>query len=131
MANKIQSVVKQIWPGVRGVLILTVLFLAGEWLGGFIAFPVPGAVVGMILIFSLLQLHIIPLSWVDQGSVWLLSFMGLFYVPFGVGIMESGDLIGRWGIQVLIIVVMTVCAVFAVSTWTFQKLAEKSNPSDE
>lgn len=101
------------------------LYFLGEWIAGYLPIPVPGAVIGMIAAFLLLQFHIIPLNWVDTAAVWLLIFMGLFYVPYGVGIVESGDLIEQWGLKIIGLVLVTVLSVFVVSGLLFQSLVRK------
>lgn len=132
MRNKqIEKTLRVAWSGVRGVLVLTGLYFLGEWLVGFMTFPVPGSVVGMILVFVLLQLRVLPLQWVDTGTAWLLAFLGLFYVPYGVGVVESGPLIGEWGLRMVGIIVVTVLVVFAVSAWVFRLLLSYTNANDE
>ncbi len=121
----------QIGKGVRGFLILTAIFLIGKWVAGYLPFPVPGAVIGMVVVFGLLQLRILPLSWVDTAAVWLLSFLGLFYVPYGVGIVESGPLIEEWGIEIIGVMVLTIVVVFFASGWIFQGLIKANSPTDE
>lgn len=117
--------------GIAGVLLLTGLYFIGEWLAGYIPFPVPGSVVGMVLVFVLLQLGVLSLKWVETATVWLLSFLGLFYVPYGVGIVESGPLIGEWGLQILAIIVVTVLSVFAFSGWVFRFFLSLTKTGDE
>lgn len=116
-----------IWQGIQGILILIAVYFGGEWLARFIPFPVPGSVLGLVLIFALLQFRILPLDWVDRGAIWLLAFLGLFYVPYGVGIVKSGPLVAQWGWQILIIIVVTVLSVFAFSSWMFVSLKSRDN----
>src|SRR5690625_6129150 len=93
-----------------GFLILLILYLIGEWIAGWIPFPVPGAVVGMILIFVLLQSRLIPLTWVEKATDYILIFMGVFYISYGVGIVGSGYLLTEWGVLRLVFVVFTLFA---------------------
>lgn len=129
--NQVEKYLRLAWSGIRGVLVLTGLYFAGEWLAGFITFPVPGSVVGMALVFVLLQFRVLPLHWVDTGTTWLLAFLGLFYVPYGVGIVESGPLIGEWGLRIVGIIAVTVLVVFAFSGRVFRLLLKHSSVSDE
>lgn len=131
MPTKIKPMWTRIWKGVRGFLILTAIFLIGQQISGYLSFPVPGAVIGMVMVFGLLQLRILPLVWVDTAAVWLLSFLGLFYVPYGVGIVESGPLIEEWGVEVILVMVVTILVVFFSSGWTFQRLVKTNSQSDE
>ena len=121
----------QIGKGVGGFLILTAIFLIGQWVAGYSPFPVPGAVIGMVVVFGLLQLRILPLAWVDTAAVWLLSFLGLFYVPYGVGIVESGPLIEEWGMEIIVVMVLTIVVVFFASGWVFQGLIKANSHPDE
>ena len=125
------TIIKRIWFGLRGLAILSVIFLAGEYIASYIDFPIPGAVIGMFVVFVLLQLKIIPLVWVDSGSTWLLTFMGLFYVPYGVGIIESGQLLEEWGMQIILLILVTVLSVFACTGWLFQSLTRYNSSTDE
>lgn len=128
MMRRVTNFLSQVVPG---FLILLILFLLGEWIAGWIPFPVPGAVVGMILIFALLQSRIIPLSWVEKAADYILIFMGMFYIPYGVGIVESGHLLTEWGIPILGLVVVTVLSVFLLSGHLFQYLTKKKSLTDE
>src|SRR5690625_3095353 len=114
-----------------GFLILLILYLIGEWIAGWIPFPVPGAVVGMILIFVLLQSRLIPLTWVEKSTDYILIFMGMFYIPYGVGIVESGYLLSEWGGSFFVLVVVSVCGVFFFSGHLFQYLTRSKIGSNE
>lgn len=127
MTSEIRKTITRAWEGVRGILILMAVYFAGEWVSKFIPFPVPGSVLGLLLIFALLQFRILPLAWVDRGAIWLMAILGLFYVPYGVGIVKSGPLVAQWGWQILIIIVVTVLSVFAFSSWMFVSLKSRDN----
>jgi holin-like protein len=54
--------------------------------------PLPGNLIGMVLLFLLLTAKIIPLHWVKEGSSILLKHLSLFFIPIAVGLMSYGDL---------------------------------------
>jgi holin-like protein len=54
--------------------------------------PLPGNLIGMLLLFLLLTTKIIPLHWVKEGSSILLKHLSLFFIPIAVGLMNYGDL---------------------------------------
>jgi holin-like protein len=80
--------------------------LAGEALRRAAHLPVPGPVVGMLLLAALLlarpQSHpkvepMQPLSDLDRVSGTLISHMGLLFVPAGVGVIAQLPLLrGQW-----------------------------------
>jgi|GEM_PF-957684 len=114
-----------------GFIILFILYFAGEWLSGYSPIPIPGAVVGMIFMFLLLYFKILPLAWVETAAGFLLAFMGLFYIPFGVGIIDSKGFIQEWGWQIIFLVLITVLTVFYTSSKLFQILTKEKKSSDE
>lgn len=130
MSIPVHSRAHDLWIISRGGLILTAIYFLGTWLAGFLPIPVPGAVIGMVIVFALLQTRILPLQWVDQGAVWLLSFLGLFYVPYGVGIVQSGELISLWGGHIVLIVLVTVLVVFLVTARFYQKFSRTTDFND-
>src|SRR5690625_5078432 len=73
-----------------GFVILTLAYMLGELISRHLPFPVPGSVIGLILMFILLYSKMIRLEWVDDAAGLLLAFLGMFYVPYGVGIIEVG-----------------------------------------
>ncbi len=82
------------------VLMLIGCELAGELLRGAAHLPVPGPVVGMLLLVAVLALRQRPAvekAALDRTSGVLLSHMGLLFVPAGVGIIaEAGLLRQAW-----------------------------------
>lgn len=127
MSNPALSWSRDFWIILRGGLILTAIYFLGTWLSAFLPVPVPGAVIGMVIVFVLLKTRILPLQWVDSGAVWLLSFLGLFYVPYGVGIVQSGELISLWGGHIVLMALVTVLVVFLVSARFYQKFSRTSD----
>ena len=90
-----------------GLFHILLFWLAGNAIAYFTGSYISGNVIGMVLLFAAF------------GS------MGLFFVPFGVGLMVSYDLIARhlWAIAVASIV-STLLVLLSVG-WTFQKIGRK------
>ena len=74
------------------VIILWVIY----WIGSQVAFlfniPIPGNVLGMILLFGLLCCGIIKLEQIQLATDFLLKHMIFFFIPFAVGLMNWGSL---------------------------------------
>lgn len=68
--------------------ILFLVSLLGEWITQFLHLPVPGSVVGMILLFGLLCGGILKIGQIQQVSDFLLKHMAFFFVPVAVGLMN-------------------------------------------
>lgn len=58
----------------------------------FFHLPIPGSVLGMILLFTLLSTGIIKEQWLTKVAPPLLKHLSFFFIPIAVGLMEWGDL---------------------------------------
>jgi holin-like protein len=78
---------KQALPHLTGLLLL----LGFLFLGGLITeighLPIPGSVVGMVLLTVTLRLGLVPLSAVRPTAELLVRHMAFLFVPPGVGLM--------------------------------------------
>lgn len=77
--------------------------------------PIPGSIIGMFLLFLLLESGIIRLSWVEAGASWLLAELLLFFIPSAIGVMNYFKVLEADGIQVLAVVLIGTFAVMASS----------------
>ncbi len=67
----------------------------GEYISSFIKniVVIPGSIIGMILLFILLQCKVIKLDFIKEISDLLLDNMAIFFIPAGVSLISSLDLI--------------------------------------
>lgn len=69
----------------KGLAVLVLFQLLGEGLAQILPIPVPGPVVGMVLLFfTLRQLN--PPDWLINTAGSLIGLLSLFFIPAGVGI---------------------------------------------
>lgn len=80
-----------------GITWLLLFQLVGEVTVRLLEWPIPGPVLGMLLLFlSLLLLKRVPEA-LDGSASTLLAHLSLLFVPAGVGIMVHGDrLLAEW-----------------------------------
>lgn len=100
---------------VRGFAILLVCQLLGEVIGRFSQLPIPGNVLGMVLLLIALRLGLVRLDWVADAAELLLGHMALFFVPAGVGVMTYWALIGREWLPITLATVVSTFVVLAVT----------------
>lgn len=105
-----------------GLFYILLCWLAGNALSLLTGGYVSGNIIGMILLFAALCLGWIPAERVRPAAKFLLGSMALFFVPFGVGLMESYGVImsNLWAIVISGIVSTVV--VLIVAGWTYQSL---------
>ena len=95
-------------------VIITVCFI-GEVLQKYIPLPVPASIWGLLLMFFSLRTKIFPLKAVDTTSDFILSIMPLLFVPSTVALITAGPTLKKYGIQFLIIGVVSTIVVFGVT----------------
>ena len=106
----------------QGLVLLLVFQFVGEGLSGLLALPIPGNVIGMALLLLALFFGWIKLSWLQEAADLLLSYMALFFVPAGVGVMLYFELIGREWLPIVVATVISTFVVMAVTGWAEQLL---------
>lgn len=103
---------------------LTLIFscqLAGELITRFLGIPVPGPVVGMVLLFAFLALRgSVPADLAKVADT-LLSHLSLLFVPAGVGVMLHFRLIASEalpiGAALVVSTILTIAVTAAVMAW--------------
>ncbi|MZR14716.1 CidA/LrgA family protein [Maritimibacter sp. DP07] len=108
------------------IAILFACQLAGETISQALGLPVPGPVLGLLLLFAALVLRPRTVDVVAPVSRRLLAHLSLLFVPAGVGVMAQLDVLARdWFALGLTLVASTVIALL-VGVGTFlavQRLA--------
>ncbi len=104
-----------------GVAIMWGFALLGGVISHALGIPVPGSLVGMILLWAALELRVVRLEWVDQGSRVLLTVLGLLFVPAGTGFIQFIGAGTVW-LEILVTVIVGSLASLAVSAHVVQHL---------
>ncbi len=100
----------------NGITILLIYQLAGEISVVLLRIPVPGPVLGMIMLFLTLLVRNRPTGSLGETSAALLSHLSLLFVPAGVGIIVHFDrLIEEWIPLTAALVVSTVVTMMATA----------------
>lgn len=105
--------------------ILYGIYWIGTWIERIFHLPVPGSVIGMILLFLLLQTNIIKLSWIREGTDFFIKHLTLFFIPATVGIINYLELfIGKGFLLVVITIISTVLVMAGsclISQWLIRR----------
>jgi holin-like protein len=110
--------------------ILIILYLIGNEITKSLHLPIPGSIVGLILLFCLLQFKVVKLEWVELGAMFLLSELLLFFVPSAVGIVQYEKILSLYGVKLVLVIVLSTIAVMActgLASELFSKLRKDGN----
>ena len=91
---------------VRGIVILLVFYGVGMAASKWLHIPLPGNLLGMLILTLGLCMGWIRMDWVEQASSFLVRHMMLFFVPIIVGVASYMNLISQdpWPILVALVV---------------------------
>ena len=110
--------------GLRGLAWLLALQSVGELLSRGFSLPLPGPVIGMVLL--LLALHV-PMvrEPVAACANFLLSHLSLLFVPVGVGVMTHLGLVGQFGGRMLLVIVLSTWIGLVVTALVLRLFKEE------
>ncbi|RBW48669.1 CidA/LrgA family protein [Marinobacter sp. F3R11] len=122
----------------NGITLLLVYQLAGEIIVRLLGLPIPGPVLGMVMLFVTMMIRGRAAESVEQASIALLSHLSLLFVPAGVGMMTHfGRIAEEWLPITLALLFSTVITMVATalimqqtSRW-FVKLSAAQGQSHE
>lgn len=106
---------KKLTIGLLQVAGLTAFSMLINTLTPMLHIPIPGSIIGMIILFLLLESGMVRLNWVEVGASWLLAELLLFFIPSAVGVMKYSRLLEADGLKVLAVVLVGTFAVMAGS----------------
>ena len=75
--------------------------IIGKLINHFLYIPIPGSIIGLLLLFTALSVRIINVDIVQPASHILLKYMTLFFVPAGVGLMNYIDILSVHWLAIL------------------------------
>ena len=113
----------------ESLAVLLICQLIGELIVLYLEIPIPGPVVGMLLLFVGLMIRgniPEPLAQMANG---LLEQLSLLFVPAGVGVMTHLTLLGNQWLPLTASLVISTLLTIAVTGLLMQKLANKNGES--
>lgn len=104
--------------------------LAGEVIVKAAGLPLPGPVLGMVILFAGLMLRGLPEGLARVGDT-LLGNLSLLFVPAGVGVMLHAGLLGRDWLPIAAALVVSTLVTVAVTGVVMARLNRGRGPADE
>ena len=100
------------------LMIIFMISLVGEGISSVFHLPVPGSIIGLVLLFLALQFKILRLRHISMVGNFLLANMTILFLPPAVGIMDKFQVIAPYLLPIILIVlgaiVLNVCVLAVV-----------------
>ncbi len=100
---------------------IVAFWLTGEALVRAAGLPVPGAVIGLALLFVLVATRGVRESSVRRGAQWFLADMLLFFVPAVLAVLDHREFVGLTGLKVLFVILTSTAAVMLVTAFVVDR----------
>ncbi len=94
--------------------------LLGQAISVFLPIPFPGSVLSMIILFLLLFFRVVRVDQIQQKADFLLKNMAFFFIPAGIGIISSFDIIRDSILPLVFIAVAATILTFGATALTVQ-----------
>ena len=110
---------------VRQFMMILLISFCGELLKYFLLLPIPASVYGFILLFVGLLTGVVKLDMVKDAAKFLIEIMPLMFIPAGVGLLTSWEVLKPVLMPFAVITVVTTVVVMAaagrVTQWVIRR----------
>lgn len=107
------------------IVLISCFAMIGDWVSLTFHLPLPGNIIGLILLYLALKSRLLQIEHVERGGKLLLLVMPLFFVPALSGIMDYTDFMRQSGLQVLVILVISSLLTLTGSAYIVDRLARR------
>jgi holin-like protein len=119
---------------INGITLLLIYQLAGEVSVRLLGLPVPGPVMGMVMLFVTLMIRGRMVKAVEPASTALLGHLSLLFVPAGVGLIVHFSRLGKEWLPISVTLLLSTIITMAITALVMQwvtRLTAKGGPSHD
>ncbi|WP_310199301.1 CidA/LrgA family holin-like protein [Neobacillus niacini] len=116
------------------ICILYIFSFIGTFIQNLFHLVIPGSIIALLLLFVCLCLKIVPVKWIENGAIFLLSILMLLFIPTTVGIMNYPSLLSIHGVLLVVAILLSTIISIAISgtaSQFFEKKAQKRKDDKE
>lgn len=106
--------------------ILLLVLSAATIISSILPFPFPASVLGMVLLYMLLEIGWLKLSYIEDTAGFFLNNMAFFFIPAGVGLITTFTALKQHGVAFIIIVIISTLVVMGVTAWVVDQLIRRA-----
>ena len=111
----------------RESILLLFIYLVSEIISKLLNLPVPGSIIGMILLFVLLTSNIIKIEKVENLANFFLDHLAFFFIPASVGLMTSFASLKGSIFKIILLCILTTIIVISVTGLTVQFICNRKS----
>lgn len=104
-------------------------YVVGSWIHDFLHIPLPGSILGLLLVWGALSTNILRLEWIESGAHSLLSVLPIFFIPATVAVMNYGHFFSGKGSLLILITIVSTFVTMGVASFVSQSVAKRLDKS--
>ena len=108
------------------LFLLWFIYFLSAWVIKTFHLPLPGGVLGMLILFALLLSGVIKEEWLTTATFPLLRHLSFFFIPIAVELMEWGDLFRQKGHLLFLPLVVSLLVALLTTGGIVQLLTASS-----
>lgn len=115
----------------RAIFLLLACQLMGEAIHLLSGVPVPGSVIGMMLLLAWLALITRERPTLTAVTRWLTAHLAVMFVPAAVGVIDEGNVLRVYGVQLFLAMAISTVLTMLVVAIVFRWALGRFVPDDE
>lgn len=100
---------------VMQIALLCGISMLGNAIASWLQIGLPGNMIGLLLLFFLLERKVVSMNWIETGANFLIAELLLFFIPSAIGIVQFQDSLGNEWLPLLFVIgastVIVLCFV--------------------
>jgi holin-like protein len=100
--------------------VLLAIYLLGCQMAAWFAWPIPGGVIGMVLLLLAFALGVVKPVALQMGAGLLMAEMLLFFIPALMSLLDYGALLRSDGWRILLVIGFSTLMVMLVTAFTVE-----------
>lgn len=108
----------------ESILLLSIYFV-GEIISKGLNLPIPGNIIGMILLFILLSTNVLKVEKVENLANFFLDHLAFFFIPAAVGLMTSFASLKGSIFKIILLCILTTIIVISVTAVTVEFICKR------
>lgn len=105
--------------------ILNIYYYIGVGIVSLLHIPLPGSVIGLLLLALSLNFKIIKIEYIQDGAGFLIGILTLFFIPATVGVIDYPELWSMTGLLIILAVIASTLVSIYVTGLLSQVIEKK------
>ncbi|QDQ01555.1 CidA/LrgA family protein [Lysinibacillus fusiformis] len=111
--------------------ILNIFYYMGVGIVSLLHLPLPGSVIGLLLLALSLNFKIIKVEYIQDGAGFLIGILTLFFIPATVGVIDYPELWSKTGLLIILAVIASTLVSIYITGLLCQFIEKKEAAKKE